>query len=490
MRKIKISLRLHIFLAFLVVFLLSFSVIIITFNLVLQNYINSDATRKIRAATDSARQLASMQNSTNGVNVPLYTDDRDLVIQKIVRPLANSSDVYAALLNKNFGIEYPAVTDAPKERVMLNAITAEMKTSDYDLEESGIKRVLITDKTVYYISVIKIQVQNPDSDDTHTPYYLLLYSDVSPFIHFSDNVNTILVLILFAALLLSLITSMAISNSIIQATKKLTQFASKIGSGKYDQESFDFFDKELETLGADMNQMAEKIGKADKDQKTFFQNASHELRTPLMSIQGYAEGIKYKVFDDEDAAADVIISESQRLTGMVENLLSISRLDMANTGGQQGKKQKLDLSELLESVIEKVRGSALLSHKTIDLNFPDESVYIVGNDNDLIRAFENILSNGIRYAKQQILVTLYKEKNGSVTIRIEDDGPGIRPELIPTVFDRFVHGDDGKHGIGLALVKTIVQEHGGSVSAGNQEPPKEGAVFTIVLPVQYKSDKG
>ena len=113
MRKIKISLRLHIFLAFLVVFLLSFSVIIITFNLVLQNYINSDATRKIRAATDSARQLASMQNATNGVNVPLYTDDRDLVIQKIVRPLANSSDVYAALLIKTFGIEFPAVTDAP-----------------------------------------------------------------------------------------------------------------------------------------------------------------------------------------------------------------------------------------------------------------------------------------------------------------------------------------------------------------------------------------
>jgi signal transduction histidine kinase len=125
---------------------------------------------------------------------------------------------------------------------------------------------------------------------------------------------------MFAALLLSLMTSLLVSNSIIKSTRKLTAFASKIGSGIFRRENFNFFDKELDTLATDMNIMADKLDQADKEQKTFFQNASHELRTPLMSIQGYAEGIRYDVFDDEKAAADIIISESQRLTGMVENL--------------------------------------------------------------------------------------------------------------------------------------------------------------------------
>ena len=77
--------------------------------------------------------------------------------------------------------------------------------------------------------------------------------------------------------------------------------------------------------------MAYKLEENDVEQKTFFQNASHELRTPLMSIQGYAEGIKCGVFEDEESkgeAVDVIIAETERLSNLVENLLSISKMDM------------------------------------------------------------------------------------------------------------------------------------------------------------------
>ena len=81
--------------------------------------------------------------------------------------------------------------------------------------------------------------------------------------------------------------------------------------------------------------MAYKLEESDIEQKTFFQNASHELRTPLMSIQGYAEGLKYGVFEsdeDRENAIDVIIDETGRLSGLVENLLSISKMDMSRSG--------------------------------------------------------------------------------------------------------------------------------------------------------------
>ena len=230
-----------------------------------------------------------------------------------------------------------------------------------------------------------------------------------------------------------------------------------------------------------MNVMADKLDATDKEQKTFFQNASHELRTPLMSIQGYAEGIRYKVFDDQDSAADVIISESQRLTGMVENLLSISRMDTASAGRVAIQKNIIDLRELLESVVEKIRGSALLSQKSISLHFTENEVHVLGNENDLFRAFENIVSNGLRYAKTCVDLTVTLKAPDQVIVLISDDGKGISEDLMPIIFDRFSHGEDGKHGIGLALVKAIILEHKGTVTASNRTDNISGAVFTVSL---------
>ena len=188
------------------------------------------------------------------------------------------------------------------------------------------------------------------------------------------------------------------------------------------------------------------------------------------------------VFDDEKAAADIIISESQRLTGMVENLLTISRMDTASTGGQNIQKQIFDFKELMESVVEKMRGSALHAQKNISVRGPDEDIHVLGNENDLFRAFENILSNGLRYAVSNVDITIRTvSESGQVSVMITDDGTGISEELLPHVFDRFSLGENGKHGIGLALVKAIILEHKGTVTAANRPDGIKGAVFTVTL---------
>jgi signal transduction histidine kinase len=115
--------------------------------------------------------------------------------------------------------------------------------------------------------------------------------------------------------------------------------------------------RELSNLGANMNIMANKLEQADIEQKTFFQNASHELRTPLMSIQGYAEGIKYDIFDEDQrsGAIDVIINETTRLTTLVENLLSISKMDMSRSGTFTVKKTIVNVQEISEDIVARVR---------------------------------------------------------------------------------------------------------------------------------------
>ena len=220
-------------------------------------------------------------------------------------------------------------------------------------------------------------------------------------------------------------------------------------------------------FGRDIEREAER-------QQTFFQNASHELKTPLMAIQGYAEGIQAGVMDT-GSAAEVILAESDRMTGLVEELLDISKIDM---GRQLLAFSEMDIRELLYDSIRAVEPTAAASGITIAPDFPEEPIMVSCDDTRLRRAVTNILSNGVRYARSELRLTCRADRR-QVTIRIQDDGDGIAEEDLPHIFDRFYMGRSGKSGIGLALTREIIHLHKGTIRAYNGD---SGAVFEITLP--------
>ena len=217
------------------------------------------------------------------------------------------------------------------------------------------------------------------------------------------------------------------------------------------------------------------IEKEAERQQTFFQNASHELKTPLMAIQGYAEGIQAGVMDT-GSAAEVILAESDRMTGLVDELLDISKIDM---GRQPLALSEMDVRELLYDSIRAVEPTAAAGGIAIVPDFPEEPVMVSCDDTRLRRAVTNILSNGVRYARSELRLTCRADKR-HVTIRIQDDGDGIAAEDLPHIFDRFYMGKNGKSGIGLALAKEIIHLHKGTIRAYNGDG---GAVFEISIPV-------
>ena len=217
------------------------------------------------------------------------------------------------------------------------------------------------------------------------------------------------------------------------------------------------------------------IEKEAERQQTFFQNASHELKTPLMAIQGYAEGIQAGVMD-AGGAAEVILSESDRMTELVDELLDISKIDM---GRQQLTLSEMDVRELLYDSIRAVEPTAAAGGIAITPDFPETPVMVSCDDTRLRRAVTNILSNGVRYARSELRLTCRADKR-YVTIRIQDDGDGIAEADLPHIFDRFYMGRSGKSGIGLALTKEIIHLHKGTIRAYNGDG---GAVFEISIPV-------
>ena len=217
------------------------------------------------------------------------------------------------------------------------------------------------------------------------------------------------------------------------------------------------------------------IEKEAERQQTFFQNASHELKTPLMAIQGYAEGIQAGVMDT-GSAAEVILTESDRMTELVEELLDISKIDM---GRQPLTLSETDIRELLYDSIRAVEPAAAASGITIAPDFPEEPVMVKCDDTQMRRAVTNILTNGLRYAHSQLCLTCWPDKR-NVIIRIQDDGDGIAEGDLPHIFERFYMGKSGKSGIGLALTREIIHLHKGTIHAYNGDT---GAVFEISIPV-------
>ena len=210
-----------------------------------------------------------------------------------------------------------------------------------------------------------------------------------------------------------------------------------------------------------------------------------------MSIQGYAEGIKYGVFEDEeskDDAINVIIDETERLSNLVENLLSISKMDMSRSGSYEVQKKLTDVEKLCDMVIDRVRGNFIHTDKDIVNDIVCEGLYIYENENDILRCLENIFSNCLRYCSTSVRFVCKPDKDlNHIIFKISDDGPGISEEVLPHLFERFSKGSDGKHGIGLALAKAIVEEHEGRIIAYNQ--PEGGACFEIAIPLTQRIEQ-
>ena len=192
-----------------------------------------------------------------------------------------------------------------------------------------------------------------------------------------------------------------------------------------------------------------------------------------MSIKGYAEAIKYNVLDKE-SASEVILEESDRLIELIEELLYISKVDNITNDYILIEH---DLREILSNCAVKQKARAITLGIEFKYNFDEEAVLLKCDEKSIYRAFLNIIVNALRYAKSQICITCKKE-NDKIIISIENDGEHIREKDLPHVFERFYKGENGKHGIGLSIVKSIIDKHNGYVYAHNTN---EGVRFDIIL---------
>ena len=301
--------------------------------------------------------------------------------------------------------------------------------------------------------------------------YILSYVDVTSLSALTARVNLVLIMIILAAIILSILLSRHFAKTLSRPVQELSDFARDIGRGDLSPRELDYKEEELAGLADAMNRMAGELDEEKRRQETFFQNVSHELRTPLTSIRGNAEGIACGVMEPK-AAAGVIISESDRLTAMVEEILYLSRMEKT----ADISAEPIDMRELLSLCVSEQRTEADKKGIIFSFDFDDEPVMFPIKEADGEKLFGNILANAVRYAKSRIDVSC-RESEGHITVTVSDDGSGIAENDLPHVFERFYKGEGGKYGIGLAIAKSVAEAYHGRLEAHNAG----GAVFAAVF---------
>ncbi|MGZ3808841.1 MAG: sensor histidine kinase, partial [Bacteriovorax sp.] len=294
--------------------------------------------------------------------------------------------------------------------------------------------------------------------------------------------------VLIIAILLGGIGGILLSNRMLLPIRRLIHTLQSIDNGNEEARVPLSGNKdELEELSSLFNQMLDRIKTSNQSMRQTLDTVAHELRTPLTSIRGMAEvHLQKKMITDEEArqvmedcieGIDEILAEFKMMTDITE----------VESGLQNLKKEEVDLFTICQDIIDLYEFVAEQKDITIALATQQtaEKLFAKVDKKKIRQALANLIDNAIKYSpsKSEIRVSLYRH-NQQAVIRVVDQGIGINPEDLPHIWKRLYRGEKGRHekgiGLGLSLVKSIVEAHNGSVSVETSEGA--GSSFIIRLP--------
>ena len=307
---------------------------------------------------------------------------------------------------------------------------------------------------------------------------------------FRDKSYNAMIFAALIALIIAMVMGAIFARTIAAPVKKITNAAKALKEGDYSARTGMTGSDDIARLGNMFDLMADSVESNRKLERRLVTDVAHELRTPLMAIQSTVEAMIDGVFKPDAERLETLNSEVQRLSRLVDALLKLSRLESRTKPIEQ---KKVDLTEMLSSVVQ--THQAYIHDAGLNLEFEyDPHVYVFGDADLLRQATANLISNAVRYTPEGGTITIMARKGDLMgQIVVKDTGIGLTPEEAKLVFQRFWRADSGRAratgglGIGLSVVKEIVEQHNGWVRVEGR--PNEGACFTIYIPLYSENSR-
>jgi signal transduction histidine kinase len=287
------------------------------------------------------------------------------------------------------------------------------------------------------------------------------------------------------ALAVSVVIAFLLARYVYTPIRRVSQAADEIAQGNYDQEVPLAGDKEVKGLASSFNQMASQVKQSQQTLRDFVANVSHELRSPLTSIKGFAQAILDGTAKDKEAqikAANIIEDESKRMMRLVDDLLELSKLESGQIVMVQ---EPVDVKELLEHCRDIV--AIRVEESGLELTLDIQSTAAVTGDIDrLEQVINNLVDNALKHTPSggRVTIIALQPSAGFIEITVSDSGPGIPPDQLKHVFERFYRVDTSGTktgtGLGLAIAREIIRAHSGNIAVLSKL--KEGTQFIVTLP--------
>ena len=286
------------------------------------------------------------------------------------------------------------------------------------------------------------------------------------------------------------ISGMYFVSSIVNPVSQICITTSEIAKGDFSARiDYDYYQDEIGELCMSINNMAQQLSEIDKMKNDFISTVSHEIRTPMTAIKGWGETLK-NVGDNPvllEKGLDIIVSETERLSGMVEELLDFSRM-------QNGKikivNEEIDLLYIIEHVYNIYKQKAINENLNLSLDLNENTdIRLVGDKDRIRQVIINILDNAIKYTPENGNISISVARiQKYVKIIISDNGKGIPQKDLPHIKEKFYKADNNVRGtgIGLAVADEIIKMHSGEINISSEV--SKGTTVEIILPIINKED--
>jgi signal transduction histidine kinase len=293
-------------------------------------------------------------------------------------------------------------------------------------------------------------------------------------------------------LTLGLLLVLLSSTWITRRLKHMIAAAREIAKGNFNQQIGVGSKDELGELAETLNRMAQELGSLDRMRKDFLANVSHDLRSPLTSIHGYVEALKDGTIPQERSHhyLSVISGQTKRLIRLVNDLLDMAKLD---AGVFDVNPVTFNLTETVRKVLARME-SQFIRHRVVFeiVSASGEEIYVRGDPDRIEQVVMNLVQNAIEFSSDRDEVKVMLEKRDQAVVRVIDKGIGMNAEELAEIWDRFYKSDKARSrkngtGIGLSIVKAIMDKHGSDIAAASDKG--KGTVFTFALPLADKPDR-
>jgi len=295
----------------------------------------------------------------------------------------------------------------------------------------------------------------------------------------------------------AVVLSFALSKRLTKNLDEMTIAARKYSHGDFSMRistSTDTAD-EMGALTDSFNAMADSLEKAEQTRQEFIANVSHELKTPMTTIAGFAEGLLDGTIPkaEEEKYLAIIADETRRLSRLVREMLDMSK--MQDNMADPKAMKPFNLSEALVMTLLSFEARANEKQLDVDLQLPDDELWVRGNQDSIHRVIYNLLDNAIKFAKVggTLYLSIWKQ-GGKAYVSVADEGEVIPEDDLPFIFDRFHKSDRSRSldregvGLGLYLVKSILDAHDEDIVVTSKDGVTK-FVFSLKLAPRRKNGK-